>query len=111
MKYQHANESTCSSTQHALCVHDTLQALKMKETRLPYCIFYKRDKFVALMKCYAEFTSTNLEPEIVRGNIAAFLFEVVDFYDEDREIAVVAMNYLDRFLGKYSILNNDPNLF
>lgn len=88
-------------------VFDTLQTMILKESEEPYCALYSRDKFSALMECYDAFPifDTGLPAERSGGNIrsivASFLFEVVYFFGEEKEIAAVAMNYLDRFLGTY----------
>ena len=83
---------------------------------MPYSIFYaRRDNFSALMECYQAFSRVTTGPTKmqtrlgerdwngsgnVRSIVAVFLFEVVHFFGEDAEIAAVAINYLDRFLGE-----------
>ena len=52
------------------------------------------------MQCYQAFDTSSSDPDDIRCLIAGFLLQVADFYGEEREVAVVAMSYLDRFLSK-----------
>ena len=80
--------------------YDQLQALKSKENDPIYCVFLDRRKLSNLMQCYQAFDISSSDPDDIRCLIAGFLLQVADFYGEEREVAVVAMSYLDRFLSK-----------
>lgn len=84
----------------ASTVYETLHALKAKENESHYSAFHDVANFASLMQSYEAFDPQSADPAQVRYLTAGFLFQVVDFYGEEREVAIVAMNYLDRFLRK-----------
>eukprot|EP00557_Chaetoceros_sp_GSL56_P000943 CAMPEP_0176501878 /NCGR_PEP_ID=MMETSP0200_2-20121128/14434_1 /TAXON_ID=947934 /ORGANISM="Chaetoceros sp., Strain GSL56" /LENGTH=520 /DNA_ID=CAMNT_0017900871 /DNA_START=1419 /DNA_END=2978 /DNA_ORIENTATION=- len=80
-------------------VYETLHALKVKENESQYSAFLDAGNFSYLMQSYEAFDPEEAAgPAQVRYLTAGFLFQVVDFYGEEREVAIVAMSYLDRFL-------------
>jgi hypothetical protein len=89
----------CSDVR-SLTVYETLQALKEKENESPYDVFLNGNNLSLLMQSYQAFDPETTNPGEVRYLTAGFLFQVVDFYGEERQVAIVAMNYLDRFLCK-----------
>lgn len=94
-------------------VHETLLSLKMRETNPAYGFKFKGND-ESLLKCYFFLRFREEEGEqgkdsicsqrvletghAIRGRIVNFIFNAVDHFGEHREIAFVAIDYLDRFL-------------
>lgn len=93
-------------------IHEALISLKIRESNLAYSVKFNGN-IESLPKCYYILRYIQRDQEgsndpttqkivemgqAIRGRIINFLFDTVDHFGENREIAFVAIDYLDRYL-------------